>query len=652
MRCYDALAKVIYMCFMTFPASATGCRLPQRTRGLARVLLSVLALPLSGGATEYWVNNTNAASSDTNAGTLLAPWLTIQHAANIAKAGDLVHIQGPSIYDERFAVAKDGSAGSLLTFKGEDAPKVRGVDLTSRNFVRVVGFEITHPPSGCAYPALCLSAANFNQILDCNIHDVNSWGVRIGGGTTAGNSNVIRSNRVFNVGYVNGTNFNSNAAIYCMGTNNLIEYNVLGRCSDFVAGDRAAYRNVVRNNYLCDIQTNYFGGATPHVDCWESQPVDTNQINSVYQNIFERNYCISNYVADGHGVLLQSPTYSTNDSGVNTGGFIYRLNAESQFGSFVGVIDGYPLVKWYNNVFDHFNQLNAKGNAFNATAGFDKGATNCSALNNIYYSCGSASSYTYGPDASTANTFVNDGDCAFLGCWLSPREIHGMTNDPAFVSERAGDFHLQATSQCIGMGVPQTSATSSGANTNVVQVGDATFFCDGWGISGVTGDSIVISGNTALTTTNIDYANNLIYFPNNLTWTNNAPVYLDGTQDIGAYPYRSGGYNYDVALANPTNGAAVSGPVILAASVTNPAVVRFVKFYVDGLEVGTATAPPYTISWTSDSSAHTIQARAYALYADSKLAAVSSVTVNNGGAGAPGKDPGAVIPPSNLIVQP
>jgi hypothetical protein len=67
----------------------------------------------------------------------------------------------------------------------------------------------------------------------------------------------------------------------------------------------------------------------------------------------------------------------------------------------------------------------------------------------------------------------------------------------------------------------------------------------------------------------------------------------------------------------------------LTASVTNPSKVRIVRFYVDGIEVGNAPpAPTVSISASITGTNNVVQARAYALYADTNLVATSSVTVN------------------------
>jgi len=62
--------------------------------------------------TSFYVSTTG---NDSNAGTLAAPWLTIQHAANMAVAGDTVYVLGGT-YHESVSIRNSGSAsaGSIV----------------------------------------------------------------------------------------------------------------------------------------------------------------------------------------------------------------------------------------------------------------------------------------------------------------------------------------------------------------------------------------------------------------------------------------------------------------------------------------------------------------------------------------------------------
>jgi hypothetical protein len=103
-------------------------------------------------STSYYVSTTG---NDSNSGTQAAPWRTIQHATDTARAGSTVNVRG-GIYEELVSINASGNASDgFITFRnypGEtvvlDAahftPSGRQAILTIHNqsYVRIEGFEI------------------------------------------------------------------------------------------------------------------------------------------------------------------------------------------------------------------------------------------------------------------------------------------------------------------------------------------------------------------------------------------------------------------------------------------------------------------------------------------------------------------------------
>ena len=93
--------------------------------------------------------------NDSNPGTPAAPWRTIQHAADAARAGSTVNVRG-GIYEELVSINASGNASdgfiTLRSYPGETAileaahltPPERGGVLTIHNqsYLRIEGFEI------------------------------------------------------------------------------------------------------------------------------------------------------------------------------------------------------------------------------------------------------------------------------------------------------------------------------------------------------------------------------------------------------------------------------------------------------------------------------------------------------------------------------
>jgi Protein of unknown function (DUF1565) len=77
------------------------------------VLVLTLTPSLAGqtGATYYVATTGN----NSNPGTISAPWLTIQHAANTVKAGATVYVFG-GVYNESVNFSTSGTASEPITF--------------------------------------------------------------------------------------------------------------------------------------------------------------------------------------------------------------------------------------------------------------------------------------------------------------------------------------------------------------------------------------------------------------------------------------------------------------------------------------------------------------------------------------------------------
>jgi hypothetical protein len=126
---------------------------------------------------------------DSNPGTQAAPWRTIQHAADIVRAGATVNVRG-GIYEERLAVKSSGNATDGFTtfrsYPGETAvldaehlvPDGRSgiVTIHNQSYVRIEGFEIRNyrtaerrlTPLGISV----IGAGSHIELLKNNVHHI------------------------------------------------------------------------------------------------------------------------------------------------------------------------------------------------------------------------------------------------------------------------------------------------------------------------------------------------------------------------------------------------------------------------------------------------------------------------------------------------
>jgi parallel beta-helix repeat protein len=115
-----------------------------------------------------------------------------------------------------------------------------------------------------------------------------------------------------------------------------------------------------------------------------------------------------------------------------------------------------------------------------------------------------------------------------------------MEIDPLFDDEANLIFTLQSSSPMIDAGIFLTNTIGSGTGTTIL-LNDASFFHNGFGISGVEGDRIQLQGsNTVLTIESIDYNNNTITVDKEISWQSNQGVSLEyngSAPDIGAFEY-------------------------------------------------------------------------------------------------------------------
>ena len=145
----------------------------------------------------------------------------------------------------------------------------------------------------------------------------------------------------------------------------------------------------------------------------------------------------------------------------------------------------------------------------------------------------------YGSRTSSSNTPPQP-----LSWWETNRS-HAFKNnlqaDPSFIDEANKDFHLKANSPMIDAGVFLAKTTNSGANSIVLEVDDAGWFIDGFGI--VSGDTIQLEGQTNYAVIqSINYTTKSLSLDRVASWDTGKGVslkYSNTKPDIGAFEYSS-----------------------------------------------------------------------------------------------------------------
>jgi parallel beta-helix repeat protein len=136
--------------------------------------------------TTYYVS---PSGSDAAPGTSsLAPFATLQHAADLVAAGDTVDVL-PGTYSQGFVLGWDnpqnGTASAPITFHAEPGAIIAGrnnktadaIDLEGASYIIVEGFTITNPSSAITRAGI-RSVTNNNVIIrNNNVDGMGTWGI-------------------------------------------------------------------------------------------------------------------------------------------------------------------------------------------------------------------------------------------------------------------------------------------------------------------------------------------------------------------------------------------------------------------------------------------------------------------------------------------
>src|SRR6516162_7596491 len=156
------------------------------TLSVVLALLVCVAGAFGQTNSSFYVSTTG---DDSNPGTETAPWRTVQHAADVARAGSTVNVRG-GVYEELVTIKESGNAADgYVTFRsypGETAvldaehitPSGRSGILTIQNksYVRIEGFEIRNlrtaerrlTPLGISI----MGAGSHIELLKNNVHHI------------------------------------------------------------------------------------------------------------------------------------------------------------------------------------------------------------------------------------------------------------------------------------------------------------------------------------------------------------------------------------------------------------------------------------------------------------------------------------------------
>lgn len=482
--------------------------------GSAAIALFAAAGGATHAATSYYVATTG---SDANPGTQTAPWRTINHAAQLATAGQTVFVRGGT-YNEYVSLANSGNAtAGYITFQnfpGESpivdgtgvnccGSSIRGLfNIASKSYIILSGFEIRNYKSASALeePAgiLVVGSGSNIQILNNSVHDIqtsaeasngNAHGIGVYGQAATPYSNItISGNQVYNLrtGWSESMTVEGNVTNFTI-SNNVIHDNdnigidLAGFWGTGPTGHDQALLGTVSGNTIYNITSAsnpaYAGGLGAngiYCDGCTQVTIERNLVHHCDIGIeaaSERKGRVASRVT-----IRDNLVYDANQVDISIGGYA----------STVGGSDSITIV---NNTL--YQSAGSPGNGFQ----IQYKAANSVFKNNVVYLANAGQFLYYFTSSTTAPVAMDYNvyfDSATSPTWVwknktytslarftagSGQDTHSRYANPLFTNLPGLDFHLTATSPAVGAGMNLGSAvvgpTDFAGSTRVVGVIDA-----------------------------------------------------------------------------------------------------------------------------------------------------------------------------------
>ncbi|MEJ2453983.1 MAG: putative Ig domain-containing protein [Candidatus Thiodiazotropha sp.] len=474
---------------------------------------------------------------------------TLAGAANVAVAGDTIEIRSGS-FGEQLSPQNSGTASNPVTYRAynNESVVITGSSLTpaivisDKSYLVIEGLEISNvkrwlyalnshhntirnnifsganDSGGSSKTGLFFQEATHNKIVNNTIDD-----------STQDNISLIKSDF------------------------NLIEDNSITNAAHVLWTLKCSNKNILRNNYL-------YNPAQKIGEVYDCDDVgfdheffihDSTKHNVIENNIFAKTTTYYS-PSGGDGIqyagqngIIRFNTFYDNNVGIGMQSYspeaLYNKHNRIYHNTFHKNHCG-GVATWNASSPDYTDNLFVN-NAFSENV--ECGGT--SPFQVVYRS--SLEGVFFDNNNMTSGTIPDDVIGAWQGsgntlAWFEANYPGFFSNNievgPGYVDPDNHDFSLTSSSQLIDSGKFLTTTTNSGSGRSI-QVMDAGYFHDGFGIGGVTGDRIQLEGTSAaLTVVSIDYDTNTITVDKDVSWNSNQGITLQysGTRpDIGAYEY-------------------------------------------------------------------------------------------------------------------
>lgn len=416
----------------------------------------------------------SATGSDANAGSLDQPFHTIQHALDLAVAGDTISVRG-GVYREKIHFPTSGNADDgpiVLQAHADELPILNGTNVRGQNmvllenvsYVKLIGFEIKNnrgvrDGSGVRI----LGAGSHLEIRDNHIHEmrgVSAMGITVYGTSesTAISDLIIDGNEIHHCKAAPSETLTLNGNVTAFAVTNNVVHDINNIGIDIIGGEtdinpsQVARNGVVSGNVVYRARSSYGGGFAAGI-----------YIDGARDIIVENNISYKNDL----GLEVGAENAGTVTSGVIVRNNLIYLNDKAGlvFGGFAAEVGRVEDSFFYNNTL-------YRNDTFNRGFGqlWIQYASDNVVTNNVFVTSGRRE--LLHSDAGNQNNVVD------YNLWFAPRgtndtsftwngqnyssfgdyqsatgqDAHSLFGDPLFVDVVLRDFHLLAGSPAIDAG--------------------------------------------------------------------------------------------------------------------------------------------------------------------------------------------------------
>ncbi len=384
---------------------------------LAVGVFIVTMCPTSLGKT-YVVDGNHPEAGDENPGTEQKPWATVQRAADVARAGDIVYVMEGD-YPERVKVKQSGKPSAPVAFTGlpRHEAVVRGFELSDHSHVRIQGFKIVSDNPARRTPGIALGKGSHVEVIG-NLIEGRYMGI-------SGGADHVHL--AFNRFYRTQFGFTCGSS----GEHWLVERNEIRRQFQHRKADCDYSRmwgkdHLIRDNRFHDTRRSEIGKA--HLDCVQSYNVKENNPDTFLHHLkFERNTCSS----FSQAFMISTSTPGTHHHLTFWRNILYSGGAwgfcVSKIPHCVALNNTFADIKWYGF-----------GNA---------GGKEGRAANNLFWKINVP--YTTGPGFEGKGNLIHE-------CSRDPKDAGAgefFKGDPKFAAPSESNFRLTEGSAAIDAGV-------------------------------------------------------------------------------------------------------------------------------------------------------------------------------------------------------